>query len=106
MRAGGELVNQARENFFAGPTFAKKEHGNVKIGDQRGLGANLAQRGASGDKEYVIRDLLDFAAERLLALSEAEVDDRIQFGFLKWLGDGMLRGAVHCLPDLSRFGHA
>ena len=58
MRARGKLVDQARQNFLAGPALAQQQHGDVDIRDQRGLRADLAHRRAGRDEETRRRKVL------------------------------------------------
>ena len=95
-------MNQARENFLAGSAFTEKQDRNIDVGHQRCLGADLAHCRAGSDKEHVVSEFLDFATEGLLALAEAKVDDGIQFCFLKWLGEVILRTQFHRLDNFSR----
>ena len=102
MGARRKLVDQASEDFFAGAALAEQQHGDVYIGDQRGLRADLAHLGASGDEEDVFGEFLDFSAVSLFALTEAEIDDCIQFCFLKRLGEVVEGAQLHRVYDLAR----
>ena len=62
MRARRQLVDEARENFFAGAALAEQQDGNIDVGDQRRLRADLAHRGAGGDEEDVVAKFFDFSA--------------------------------------------
>ena len=88
-------MDQAPEDFLAGSALAQQQHRDIYICDQRGLGANLAHRGTGRDEEYVVRKFFDFAAVSLFSLAEAEVDDGVQFRFLKGLGEVVLRAQLH-----------
>src|SRR5580704_2997155 len=101
MGAWGKLVDQASENFLAGATLAEQEHGDVDVRDQRGLRANLAHLRTGGDEEDVVGKLFDVAAIRLLSLTEAEVDDGVQFRLLKWLGEVIQGAEFHRVYDFA-----
>ena len=94
-------MDQASENFLAGSALAEQQHGNVDIRDQRGLRANLAHGGAGRDEENVVGKLFDFAAVSLFSLAEAEIDDGVQFGFLKGLGEIILGAQLHGVHDFA-----
>ena len=106
MCARRKLVDQARENFFAGAAFAEHKHRNVDVGDQRSLRTDLAHRGAGGDEEYVVAQFFDFAGVRLLILAETLIDDGVEFCLLKGLGEVILRAEAHGLHDLAGIAHA
>ena len=99
---GESLWIKPSEDFFAGTAFAQQQHRDIDIGDQRGLRADLAHLRAGGDEEDVFGEFLDFAAVGLLSLAETEIDDRIQFCFLKGLGEVVERAELHRMHDLAR----
>src|SRR5215469_3328535 len=86
MRSRGELVDQPGEYFLARSALTQEQDRDVNVGHQRRLRANLAHRRTGRDEKHIIAELFHLAAERLLALPESQIEDRIQFRFLKWLG--------------------
>ncbi len=99
-------MNQAPEHFLAGPAFAEQEHGNIYIGHERGLGADLAHLRAGRDEEHVFGKLFDFSAVGLLSLAEAEINDGVEFRFLKRLGQVVEGAQLHRVHDFARVVHA
>ncbi len=61
MGARRKLVNQPRYNFLAGAAFTQHEDGNIHVGDQRGLGSNLAHGRTGRHEKYVVVKLFYFA---------------------------------------------
>ena len=84
------------------PLSPSSSTGNIDVGDQRGLRADLAHLRAGGDEENVVGEFFHFAAVSLLALAEAEIDDGVEFGFLKRLGQVILRAQLHGVHDFAR----
>src|ERR1700728_5178943 len=101
MRALGQLVDQPPQNFLAGSALAQEKHGNIYIRHECGLGANLAHGGAGSDEENVVREFFYFAVVSLFPLAETEIDDGVQFGFLKRLGEEVLRAQLHRVYDFA-----
>ncbi len=97
-----KLVNQASEDFFAGAALAQQEHGNVDIGDQCRLRADLAHLRAGRDEKDVVGEFFDFSAVGLFSLAEAEIDDRVEFRFLKRLGEVVQGPQLHGMDNLAR----
>src|SRR5579862_1340926 len=95
MSALGKFVDQAPEDFLAGSALTQKQHRDVNIGDERGLGANLAHGGTGRDEKNVLRKFFDFATVSLFSLAQTEIDDGIQFRFLKRLGQVVLSTQLH-----------
>ena len=102
MRPWRKLVNQPRQDFFAGSALPEQKHGNIDVRHQGSLGTDLAHGRTGRDEKDVVGKLFDFAAERLFALAEAEVEDGVEFGFLKRLGQIILRAELHRLHNLAR----
>ena len=59
---------------------------------------------AGRDEENVVGKFFHFAAISLFPLTQAEIDDRIQFGFLKRFGEIVLRAQLHRVYDFARVG--
>ena len=87
MRARRKLVDQARHHFFSGAAFSQHQHRNINVGHQRSLRTQLAHVGAGGYEENLVAEFFDFAGVVFLVGAEALVNDFIQLGLLKWLGD-------------------
>ena len=107
MGARRKLVDQARQHFLAGAAFAQQQDRDIDVGDQRGLRTNLLHRRAGGDEEHVVAKLFDFAGIALaLGRADALSNDRIEFGFLKRLGQIIDRAEAHGLHHFARVVHA
>src|SRR5579864_280196 len=101
MCARRKLVNQAPKDFLAGAAFAQQQDRNVDVRDQGGLRADLPHGRTGSDEEHIVTEFLDFSRISLLILTEALIDNRIEFGFLKGLGEVILRPQTHGLNDLA-----
>src|SRR6202049_4210500 len=86
MSARRELVDEPRQNFFSRAAFAEQQHRNVNVGHKCGLRTYLPHGRTGGDEEYILTDFLDLAGKGLFSLSQALVDDRVEFCFLERLG--------------------
>ena len=94
-------MDEAPENFFSGAALAEQQDGNIDIGDERGLRADLAHLRAGCDEEDVVGKFFDLSAVSLFALAEAEVDDGIQFGLLKGFGEIVEGAELHGVYDFA-----
>ena len=101
MSALGKLVDESPQHFLAGAAFAQQQHGNIYICHQRGLGANLAHGGTGCNEEDIVGELFHFAAVSLFTLTEAEIDDGVQFRFLKRLGEIVLGAQFHGMDHFA-----
>src|ERR1700692_622861 len=102
VRALRQLMNQSRQHFFSSSTLAKQQNRNIHLGHQRRLRTNLVHRRACRNEESVFADFLDFSTPRRLTLTQALVNYRIQFCFLKRFRQVVVRSQPHCLHDLLR----
>ena len=106
MGARRQLVNQPRHHFLAGAALPQHQDRNIDIRDQRCLRANLAHGRTGRHEKYVVVKFFDFARQILLVLAQALVDDRVQFGFLKRLGQVIVRAQADGLHHFAGIADA
>ncbi len=96
-------MNQAPKNFLAGAALAEQKHGDVDIRDQSAACERILRICRAGrDEEDVVGKLFDFSGKGLFSLAEAEIDDGVEFGFLKRLGEVIQSAELHGVNDLAR----
>jgi len=94
-------VDKPGNNFLSRSAFSQEENWNINIRYQRRLGSDLPHRRTGGYEEHVVTKLFHLANVVLLIDAKALIDDGVEFGLLKGLGQIIMRAQTNRLHDFA-----